>query len=118
MNIEMAFELAYQQLPDSEYGKYTGFRRIVGLLSLMVDSKNRFINPLIHIEKDLENNGVIYFIQNTDKSFIVNCLDAPDYENKFALSHWVKMEILKVEKNLGSEFFKSRPINPVQGKTF
>lgn len=119
MNIEMAFEREYQQLPESNYKTYTGFQRIIGLLSLMTDSRhNSYVNPLIHIKKDIGNKGVIYTVQNTNKSSIVNCDNAPDWNDKLALSDWVKMEITRVEKNLENEFFKSITNNSVQGKTF
>ncbi|WP_436897735.1 hypothetical protein [Acinetobacter gyllenbergii] len=119
MNIETAFERAYQQLPESIYKTQTGFKRIIGLLSLMTDiTHNSCVNPLIHIKKDIENKGVIYTIQNTDKSISVYCDKAPDYYDELALSDWVKMEIINVEKNLENEFFKSAPNNPVQGKTY
>lgn len=115
MNIERAFELAYQQLPNSPYGKQLKFRKIIGLMLLMRES---FSNPLVHVERDLDNEGVIYSHQNNNKSEKVSCSDAPEYEDKVALKHWLEMKILNVEEKLGSEIFKSIPNNSVQGKAF
>ena len=113
MNLEKAFELVYQELPDSPFGNQIGFRKIIGLMLLM---EKKFSNTLIHVIKDLDNNGVIFSNQSNNDTYKVKCLDAPDYESKLELSLWFKEIFLNVEKHLNTEIFKSISINQVQGK--
>jgi len=114
VNLKQAIEQSYNELSQTQFEKYEGFRKTI---SLIVQVENKFNNSRhIQLYKDIESMGVIFSDQNNGNSLSLNCFGAPDYDNKFALIQWTFEEFRKVESYFDLEFFRTVPKNPVQGK--